>query len=76
VPIAIDGMVIHPGDLLIGDADGLLCIPYDDVERVLADAREKVALEKKTIANIEAGTHDTSWIDARLKAIGCNPTPR
>jgi regulator of RNase E activity RraA len=76
VPIAIDGMVIQPGDLVIGDADGLLCIPYDDVEQVLAASRDKVALEQKTIANIAAGTHDTSWVDARLKALGCDPTPR
>lgn len=76
VPIAIDGMVIHPGDLVLGDADGLLCVPYDDVERVLAAAREKVAQEKTVIANIRAGKHDTSWVDARLQAIGCDPTPR
>ena len=76
MPIAIDGMVIEPGDLVLGDADGLLCVPYDDVEQVLAASRDKVALEKKTIDNILAGTHDTSWVDARLKAIGCDPTPR
>lgn len=76
VPIAIDGMVIQPGDLVLGDADGLLCVPYDDVERVLAAAREKVALEKTTLANIAAGTHDTSWVDARLAAIGCDPQAR
>ena len=29
-PIAIDGMVIHPGDLIIGDADGVLCVPCDE----------------------------------------------
>lgn len=76
VPIAIAGMVIQPGDLIVGDADGLLCIPYDDCERVLKASREKVALEQTTIANIRAGKHDTSWVDARLKAIGCDPTPR
>ena len=76
VPIAIDGMVIHPGDLVLGDADGLLCVPFDDVEQVLAASREKVALEQKTIANIRGGTHDTSWVDARLKALGCDPVPR
>jgi regulator of RNase E activity RraA len=76
VPIAIDGMVIQAGDLVLGDADGLLCVPYDDVEQVLAASREKVALEQKTITNIRAGTHDTSWVDARLKALGCDPTPR
>ena len=76
VPVAIDGMVIHPGDLMLGDADGLLCVPFDDVEAVLAASREKVALEQKTIENIRAGKHDTSWVDARLKALGCDPTPR
>ncbi|MBC5783163.1 RraA family protein [Ramlibacter sp. USB13] len=76
VPVAIDGMVIHPGDLMLGDADGLLCVPYDDVEQVLAASREKVALEQTTIANIRSGKHDTSWVDARLKALGCDPTPR
>jgi regulator of RNase E activity RraA len=76
VPIAIDGMVIQPGDLVLGDADGLLCVPYEDVEQVLAASREKVALEEKTIANIRGGKHDTSWVDARLKALGCDPTPR
>ncbi len=76
VPIAIDGMVIQAGDLIIGDADGLLCVPYEDCERVLAAARDKVAQEKVTLANIAAGKHDTSWVDARLKAIGCDPTPR
>ena len=76
VPIAIDGMVIQPGDLVLGDGDGLLCVPFDDLEQVLAAAREKVAQEKVTLANIAAGKHDTSWIDARLKAIGCDPTPR
>jgi regulator of RNase E activity RraA len=76
VPIAIDGMVIHAGDLVLGDADGLLCVPFDDCERVLAASRDKVAQEKVTLANIAAGKHDTSWVDARLKAIGCDPTPR
>ena len=76
VPIAIDGMVVQPGDLVIGDADGLLCVPYDRVEEVLAASRDKVALEQKTLANIAAGTHHTTWVDARLKALGCDPTPR
>src|SRR4051812_7786157 len=76
VPVAIDGMVIQPGDLMLGDADGLLCVPYDDVEQVLAASRDKVALEQKTIANIRSGKHDTAWVDARLKALGCDPQPR
>ena len=76
VPIAIDGMVIEPGDLILGDADGLLCVPFDDVEAVLEASRRKVKLEEQMMADIKAGTLDTTWIDATLKRIGCDPTPR
>src|SRR5690349_20803408 len=67
VPIAIDGMVIHPGDLMLGDADGLLCVPMDSAEEVLAATRKKMEAEKKTLEEIAKGTLDTSWIDATLK---------
>jgi len=58
VPIAIDGMVIEPGDLVIGDEDGLLCVPFDDVERLLAAARQKQVVEDKMVADIQAGCFD------------------
>jgi regulator of RNase E activity RraA len=76
VPIAIDGMVIHAGDLMVGDADGLLCIPQDEAEEILGAVRKKMEAEKKTLADIAAGTLDTTWIDAALKRIGCDPEPR
>lgn len=75
VPVAIDGMVIQPGDLVVGDADGLLCIPFDQAEEVLAATHRKMELEKKMLADIAAGKLDTSWIDATLKRIGCNTEP-
>jgi regulator of RNase E activity RraA len=71
VPVAIDGMVIAPGDLVIGDEDGLLCVPYDQVEQVHAAAAAKHAAETKQMAAIEAGTHDAAWVDAALKRLGC-----
>jgi RraA family protein len=69
--IALDGMTINPGDLIVGDDDGLLCIPFEQVEQVYKEAAAKHAAEEKTMANIAAGTHDTSWIDVRLKQLGC-----
>lgn len=76
VPIAIDGMVVHPGDLVVGDDDGLLCVPFDSVQEVLVAVRRKMELEKQTLADIAAGRLDTSWIDATLARIGCDPEPR
>ena len=71
VPVAIDGMVVAPGDLVIGDEDGLLCVPYDQVEQVHAATAAKHAAEEKQMAAIEAGTHDAAWVDASLKRLGC-----
>jgi RraA family protein len=76
VPIAIDGMVIEPGDMMVGDADGLLCIPFDDVDAILAATRKKMDIEAQMLRDIAAGTLDTSWVDATLQRIGCNPEPQ
>jgi len=71
VPIAIDGMVIEPGDLVIGDGDGLLCVPFDQVESLLAAAHAKQEVEAKMVADIEAGTLDRAWVDATLTRLNC-----
>ena len=75
-PVSLAGTNVNPGDLIVGDADGLLCIPFDEVESVLAATRKKMELEKKMLADIAAGTLDTSWIDVTLARIGCNTEPR
>jgi len=71
VPIAIDGMVIEPGDLIIGDDDGLLCVPYDHVAEVYDRAAAKHAAEEKQMQQIAAGTNDRSWVLESLKKKGC-----
>ena len=76
VPIAIDGMVIEPGDLIIGDDDGVLCVPFDHVQSVLATARNKADAEAVKAKAIAAGQVDTAWIDATLKRLGCLIEPQ
>jgi len=44
VPVSVGGMVINPGDIVVGDQDGLLAIPPGEAEVVLRrahDARER-----------------------------------
>jgi RraA family protein len=71
VPIAIDGMVVEPGDLVLGDEDGVMCVPYEHVETVYTATKAKHAAELKQMAEIEAGTSDRNWVDATLKKLGC-----
>jgi regulator of RNase E activity RraA len=71
VPIAIDGMTIEPGDLVIGDEDGFLAVPFDACETVLAATQAKHAAELQQLADIAAGKADRAWVDAALTKLGC-----
>lgn len=71
VPIAIDGMVIAPGDLILGDSDGVLSVPIDAAEEVYARTVAKQEAETRQMAEIEAGTNNRGWVDAALKRLGC-----
>ncbi len=71
VPIAIDGMVIHPGDLIVGDADGLLCIGFDDMAAVYAAAKKKNDDEAEQMARIASGKSDRTWVNATLTKLNC-----
>lgn len=70
VAVAIDGMVVEPGDLIVGDADGVLCVPIDQAETIRAAAHEKNEQEKVTLAAISSGQLDTSWVNAALHRLG------
>ncbi|MFZ5963667.1 RraA family protein [Thalassococcus sp. BH17M4-6] len=71
VPVALDGMVIHPGDIVIGDSDGVLCVPIDAAETVLKATQAKSDAELKQMAAIQAGTNDRAWVNRTLKERGC-----
>jgi regulator of RNase E activity RraA len=71
-PIAIDGMLIEPGDLILGDWDGLVAVPFAEVETVYAASKAKHEAEIRQMAAIEAGTNDRSWVDQALKRLGCD----
>jgi RraA family protein len=71
VPISIDGMIIEPGDIVIGDSDGVLAVPLADAEEVLKKTQAKQDAETKQMKNIAEGTNDRTWVDAALKKLGC-----
>lgn len=65
VPITVGGMVVNPGDIVVGDQDGLLAIPQDDgVAELIEKARAVLVAEAKTIQAMKEGRWDRSFIDA------------
>ena len=70
VPINMGGMAVNPGDIIIGDADGLVAIPQEQAERVLASAKSILEKETAAMKEILAGTVDRSWVDKALREKG------
>ncbi len=69
--ISLGGMIVEPGDLVLGDEDGVLCVPFAEVDEIHRAAAAKRAAETEQFAAISAGTSDRSWVDAALQRLGC-----
>ena len=69
VPIAMGGLVVMPGDLIIGDDDGVICVPFDMTEDIYADAAKRFAVETAQRDRVRNGTVDRNWVDDRLAAM-------
>lgn len=70
VPVACAGLAVMPGDLMLGDADGVIAIPAAEAARVLQRAELHLQKEAKTRASNLAGTSDPERFDAVLRAKG------
>ena len=70
-PISIAGVSVNPGDLVVGDADGVTVIERDKAAAMLPLAAEKVAAETLRIADIKSRKAlRPGWLDAALRAAG------
>ena len=70
VPVSIGGLIINPGDIVIGDEDGVVAVSPALAPEVIAAARRQAERENKAMADIAARRYDRSWVDAALKAKG------
>jgi regulator of RNase E activity RraA len=70
-PIACGGAAVNPGDLIVGDADGVVVIERDKLASLLPLAAAKVADERQRIADITGGGPiRPKWLEAALVAAG------
>ena len=59
VPISIGDAVIRPGDIVVGDRDGLVVVAHDEVDRTIANSLAREEKEIKQREAIDAGTSNT-----------------
>ncbi len=70
VPVSVGGMVVHPGDIIVGDEDGVVAVPLAEAEALLKVCAATRQREDATLSEIRAGSIDRSWVDALLKSRG------
>jgi len=54
-PIVFGEVIVNPGDLVLGDGDGMVIIPQARIEEVLAASRKRVAKEVDKAAALRTG---------------------
>lgn len=69
-PIACGGVVVNPGDLILGDENGIVVIPKDDIEEAIAGADKKLEQEAKRREGIAAGEYVKGGLDDVMRAKG------
>ncbi len=71
-PVCIGGVTVYPGDIVVGDDDGVLFIRPENAEALAAATNAVQKKEADILAHIlNDGTYVRPWVDAKLKEIGC-----
>lgn len=68
--ISCGGVAVNPGDLVVGDDDGVVVVPREKIASVVAAAKAKAIHEQKKVLAIAAGEILPDWVKARMNEIG------
>jgi regulator of RNase E activity RraA len=68
VPIACGGISIDPGDIILGDPDGVICIPKKDAKTVLEAAKKFQIADEAKLEASKNGTAKREWVPKLLEA--------
>jgi len=55
VPVSIAGQIVRPGDAVIADDDGVLCVPREDAARAVTAAQARADKEEASRAAFRRG---------------------
>jgi regulator of RNase E activity RraA len=70
VPIACGGQVVHPGDILVGDGDGVVVVPRDSAAAALRELQRIQEYEAQRLQSIARGDLFPSGLDQLLAERG------
>lgn len=68
--ITVGGMLVNPGDVILGDSDGVVAITPSLAQEIAVLAKNKVQQEREMIQSILNRSYNDSWVDETLKIKG------
>jgi regulator of RNase E activity RraA len=70
-PVSCGGIVVNPGDIILGDGNGVAVIRRDFAEDVIERALAKRDRLAAYVADVRAGKFNNDWVDRLLDATDC-----
>lgn len=67
-PIACGGVVVNPGDIVVGDGDGVVVVPQELAEALIELCKNRLSLEQRWLASVEAGHSTVDAVGLREQA--------
>jgi len=72
VPISMGGKIVNPGDIVIGDADGVIVVKPEEAEVLLEKVKQVEKREEEILKRIGEGQGmDLDWLYKKLESDGC-----
>jgi len=65
VPIQCGGIPVIPGDLVLGDDDGVVVVPQELIEKVYCEAQRRLKLEQEWVRRVEEGEDSLDVVGLR-----------
>jgi len=69
-PVSLGGTAVNPGDLVVGDADGVVILPREIAAEIVSGAQAKVTSEDQRMAAIGRGELLQGWVAESLRSVG------
>src|SRR5438045_7378658 len=70
-PICCGGIVVNPGDVIVGDEAGLVVVPREIVAELLQRLQQYRATNAAYFASVRRGDFSNQWVDRLLQEHGC-----
>jgi regulator of RNase E activity RraA len=69
-PVSVGGIVVNPGDVIVGDLNGVVVVPRELAPELLDRLRARAPAERAYADSVARGQFTNDWVDKSLEATG------